>query len=126
MTNEDLNSGFMDFINSIAKQAALRKGASELADSLIRIGDDDSILEFLCWFFDRLGNKHGKDVMFLVSKFADHFAERYQKQDVEDYESHDNFADFLLNLMKPDDESLANEWDETPGSDDSSLWDDID
>lgn len=126
MTNEDLNSGFMDFINSIAKQAALRQGASELADSLTKIGDDDTILEFLCWFFDRLGNKHDKDVISLIARFTDHFAERYHKQDVEDYESYDNFTESLVKLMKPDDESLAGEWDETLGSDDSSLWDDID
>lgn len=126
MTNEDFNSGFADFINSVAKQAALRKGASELADSLTKIGDDDTILEFLCWFFDRLGNKHDKDVISLIARFTDHFTERYHKEDAEDYESHDNYGEFLINLMKPHDESLANEWDETLGSDDSSLWDDID
>ena len=126
MTNEGLNSGFMDFINSIAEQAALRKSASELVDTLIRIGDDDTILEFLCWFFDRLGNKHDKDVISMLARFTDHFTERYHKQDVESYESHDNFTESLVKLMSPDDERLAGEWDETYGSDDSSLWDDID
>lgn len=125
MTNEDHNSDFMEFLDSIAKQTALRQAASELADALERIGDDDTILEFLCWFFDRLGNKHDKDVISMLARFTDHFSERYYKQDIKDYESHDNFAEFLLNLMKPDPD-LSGEWDETLGSDDSSLWDELD
>lgn len=126
MTNEDRNSGFMDFMNLIAKQVALFKSASELADFLAKTVDDDTILEFLCWFFDRLGNKYDKDVISMVSRFSDHFAERYYKKDTEVYESYENDAEFLSRFLKPHDESLVDEWDETPGSDDSSLWDDID
>lgn len=125
MTNEDNNSGAMDFINLIAKQVALFKSASELADFLATTVDDETILEFLCWFFDRLGNKYDKDAVSMASKFSDHFAERYYKKDAEEYESYENDAELFSKLMTPDEETLS-EWDETYGSDDSSLWDDID
>ena len=125
MTNEDNNSDFTDLLQSIAKQVALRRSASELADFFAGTADDDSILEFLCWFFDRLGNKYDKDVISMLARFCDHFADRYQKQDVKDYESYDNFTKAFSDLMKPDDETLG-EWDETYGSDDSSLWDELD
>lgn len=126
MEMNDNNSGFADFINSIIQHARLRAEANKLADGLAENFDDDTILEFICWVFDRFGNKFGKDAEDMAIRFAEHFTEHYSKVDANTYETTDHLGNTVSVIFADDLPDLSGEWDETYDSDDSSLWEELD
>ena len=134
MTNEDNNSEFSDFINSVIKAAVLKKSAFELADDFSKAFTYDDCSEFISWFLYSLGSKYGYDALGIAKQLADNFADRYSELLAKGEDPSEVtiggveviFADSDDHNFNADDEDHSEEWDETPGSDDSSLWDDID
>ena len=133
MTNEDHNSDFSDFINSIIKAAVLKKSALELAGQFSDKFTDDDCLEFVSWFLYRLGSKYGKDVMTIVKTIADQFPARYSELLLKGEDASSStiggveviFADSDDLNFNTDDEDHSEEWDEYDGEDFSDLWDSL-
>lgn len=133
MTNEDNNSDFSDFINSIIKAAVLKKSAFELADHFSKAFADDDCAEFISWLLYRLGSKYGFDALSIHKQLADNFADRYAELLAKGEDATDTtingveviFADKDLNF-NTEDEDHSEEWDEYDGEDFSDLWDSLD
>lgn len=133
MTNEDNNSEFSDFINSIIKAAVLKKSAFELADHFSKAFTDDDCSEFISWFLYSLGSKYGYDALSIVKQLADNFADRYSELLAKGEDAADVtiggveviFADSDDLNFNTDDEDHSEEWDEYDGEDFSDLWDSL-
>lgn len=134
MTNEDNNSEFSDFINSIIKAAVLKKSALELADHFSKAFADDDCSEFISWFLYSLGSKYGYDALGIAKQLADHFADRYAEllakgEDVASSTIGGVEVIFADSDDLPFDDHSDNspeEWDEYDGEDFSDLWDSLD
>ena len=134
MTNEDNNSEFSAFINSIIKAAVLKKSAFELADHFSKAFTDDDCSDFISWFLYRLGSKYGYDVLGIAKQLADNFADRYTELLAKGEDAADRtiggmeviFADSDDLNFNTDDEDHSEEWDEYDGEDFSDLWDSLD
>ncbi|MBQ1569641.1 MAG: hypothetical protein IIZ78_00850 [Clostridiales bacterium] len=133
MTNEDNNSEFSDFINSIIKAAVLKKSAFELADHLSKAFTDNDCSEFISWLLYSLGSKYGYDALGIAKQLADNFADRYTELLAKGEDATDTtiggveviFADRDDLNFNTDDEDHSEEWDDYDGEDFSDLWDSL-
>ena len=133
MTNEDHNSEFSDFINSIIKAAVLKKSALELADQFSDKFTDDDCLEFVSWFLYRLGSKYSKDVMTIVKTISDQFPSRYSELLLKGEDAASEtiggvdviFTDGDDLTFNTEGDNLSEEWDDYDGEDFSDLWDSL-
>ena len=133
MTNEDNNSEFSDFINSIIKAAVLKKSAFELADHFSKAFTDDDCSEFISWFLYSLGSKYGYDALGIAKQLADNFADRYSELLAKGEDPSEVtiggveviFADSDDHNFNADDEDHSEEWDDYDGEDFSDLWDSL-
>lgn len=134
MTNEDNNSEFSDFINSIIKAAVLKKSAFELADHFSKAFTDDDCSEFISWFLYSLGSKYGYDALGIAKQLADNFADRYTELLAKGEDATDTtiggveviFTDSEDLPFDDYSEDHSEEWDEYDGEDFSDLWDSLD
>lgn len=126
MSNEGFRENHM-------RRVTIRKDANQLTDRLVETYTDDEIVEFMCWMMDRLGNKHDKDVAKLSEALHDTVENVYEKLPESVYEKFDrDYTDAelrlldILDIIFSKDGSELEEYDESLGSDDCSLWESLD